>query len=452
MPKLSLVCIAALSLIQVSAQEVDYNDVGVVVNSNSATSMQIGAYFMEARNIPANRLIVIEADTTVNIDPIAFQPIRDQIEAHLDLHELVDSLNYLVTTKGVPLRLDNGSCDAQGQFSRCSSFDTELALILGPHASAIVAQGSVPNPFAGSSIKQQRATSGIYLVTRLSAPTVDDVIALIDRSGPGIAVDTSNVLLVGDVNNTDTMPGVQQTLNNLMGMAITPLSDAGWNTLVDLSDNRLDSLENVLVYIGMNYPDIDWHPTVEWANGAIAIEWHFATALDQDLSGTALGEQRIAKHIEGGATAALGAVGQIFATPWAYTTNLLDRYLDTTFNFNAAEAIYAFIPSLSWTYQAVGDPKTSITFVRSTSIAEYDTGATMVAYPNPATGLVTLSAQEQFHVERITDMLGREVSFTTGPASETITIDLTTQAEGLYLVQCISATGARMHSRVIVQR
>ncbi len=430
----------------------DYRDVGVVVNSNSVASMQIGTYFMAARNIPANRLIVIEADTAINIEPIAFPPIREQIEDHIELHQLTDSLNYLVTTKGVPLRLDNGTCDDQQQFSRCSSFDTELALILGPYANGIAAQGSVPNPFAGSIIKQRRATSGIYLVTRLTAPTVEDVIALIDRSGPSIAVDTSDVLLVGDVNNSDTMPGVQEALNYMMSATISPFADTGWNTALDLTDVRLDGLENVLVYVGMNSPDIQPHPTFNWASGAIAIEWHSSTALDQDLSGDVIGQQRIAKHIEAGATAALGSVGQLFATPWSNTINLLDRYLDTTYQFNAAEAIYAFVPFLSWTYQAVGDPKTSIVFTSPTAIYDNDRGASISAFPNPSTGLVTLSAGEAFRVERITDMLGRPVTFTSGTASGTITLDLSGQAPGVYLFHCVSRNGARMHARVMVQR
>lgn len=450
--RFSVAVLASAGILQGSAQGVDYRDVGVVVNSNSVASMQIGTYFMAARNIPANRLIVIEADTTVNIDPIAFSPIREQIEAHIELHQLTDSLNYLVTTKGVPLRLDNGTCDTQNQFSRCSSFDTELSLILGPYANSIAAQGSIVNPFAGSLIKQQRATSGIYLVTRLTAPTVDDVIELIDRSGPSLSVDTSNVLLVGDVNNTDTIPGVQEVLNSMMTSTISPFTAAGWNTALDLTDIRLDDLENVLVYVGMNSPDIDSHPTMNWANGAIAVEWHFSTALDQDLSGETIGEQRIAKHIEAGATAALGSVGRVYASPWGYTFNLLDRYLDTTYQFNVAESIYAFIPFLSWTYQVVGDPKTSVAFVSPTAINDFDKGDSMFAYPNPSDGLVTLSAGEAFRVERITDMLGRPVTFTSRTASGTITLDLSGQAPGVYLFHCVSHSGARIHARVLVQR
>ena len=451
-PRISAAVIAVLSLVQVSAQVVDYNDVGVVVNSNSATSMQIGAYFMAARNIPANRLIVITADTTVNIEPIDFGPIREQIESHLVLHQLVDSLNYLVTTKGVPLRLDNGSCDSQTQFSRCSSFDTDLSLILGPYSSAIAAQGSVNNPFAGSSMKQQRATTGIYLVTRLTAPSIQDVYDLIDRSGPGIAVDTSNVVLVGDLNNLDTMPGVQPFFDGVMNSTMAPFADAGWNTMVDLTDIRLDSVANVLVYLGLNPPDLDWHPTLYWAPGALAMEWHVTNALDQDLSGTSIAQQRIARHIAGGATAALGAVGPLYADPLMGSGTMLERYLDSTFHFNAAEAMYAFIPHLSWTYQAVGDPKTSIVLTSATAVPERVADGTMTAYPNPSNGLFTLSSYDQFIVERITDMLGRAIPFAPGTLSNRITVDLGSRPEGVYVIQCSSRTGARFNTRVIVQR
>jgi uncharacterized protein (TIGR03790 family) len=452
MSRIFTTVIAGLSLSYASAQLVDYNDVGVVVNSNSATSMQIGAYFMAARNIPANRLIVIDADTTANIDPIAFAPIRGQIEAHLELHQLADSLNYMVTTKGVPMRLDNGSCDSQTQISRCSSFDTELALILGPYAGGIVAQGSVPNPFAGSNIKQERATSGIYLVTRLTAPTLDDIFDLIDRSGPGIAADTSNVLLVGDVNNTDTMAGVQEFFDSVMEFVITPLANAGWNTMLDLTDNRLDSMENVLIYMGMNSPDVDWHPTHNWAPGALAMEWHVATALDQDLTGNSINQQRIARHIAGGATAALGAVGPVYGGPLSGTSTMIDRYLDTTFHFNAAEAMYAFIPSLSWTYQAVGDPKTSIVYTSNTSIADTDRSVNVVAYPNPNNGHFIISSSDPLQLYLITDMLGRTIPSASGTWSDRLSIDLSEQPEGIYVLQGSTRNGKRFTTRVVVQR
>ncbi len=75
----------------------------------------------------------------------------------------------------------------------------------------------------------------------------------------------------------------------------------------------------------------------------------------------------------------------------------------------------------------------------------------MFAYPNPSDGLVTLSAGEDFRVERITDMLGKPVTFKSGTASGAITFDLSGHAPGVYLFHCVSRNGDQMHARVMVQ-
>lgn len=442
-------CSAFLSI---SAQSVNYNDVGVIVNANSPTSMQIGAYFMQARNIPANRLITIIADTSINIPPIDFLPIQAQVEAHLQTYQLVDSLNYLVTTKGVPLRLDNGGC-AELIGSRCSSLDTELALILGPLANGIVAQGLVLNPFAGSVVNHQRSTHGIYLVSRLSAPTLNDVIALIDRSGSGIGLDTTAALLVGDLNVTDTTSGVQGFFEASLQNVMAPFTNDGWNTLMDYGDDRLDDLEHVLTYMGMNYPDVDWHPSITWTPGAIAVEWHMETALDQSLSGVSIAQQRIARHMTSGATVALGSVGILYANPWFQSGAIMQRYLDPTLQFNAAEAIYAFIPHLSWNYQMIGDPKTSIILIGPSSVEASAPIPSLSIHPNPSSGYITISSPGiPFKVDLVTDVFGRTVSEPGTMLGESHSLDLSHLPPGTYLVQSSTMNGQRrLCSRVVVQ-
>jgi hypothetical protein len=55
------------------AQAVNYNDVGVIVNLNSWTSMQIGSHFKNARNIPDQNMIYVSVPTTEVINDAEFE-------------------------------------------------------------------------------------------------------------------------------------------------------------------------------------------------------------------------------------------------------------------------------------------------------------------------------------------------------------------------------------------
>ena len=112
---------------------VSYNDVAVVVNMHSSASQAIGSYFQMHRGIPATNMIYVYVDTTEEIDSTMFNVLRSQVEDQLILNNIRDSINYLVTTKGVPLKVNRGSTYSQS--SPSSSVESELMLILGAYSS-----------------------------------------------------------------------------------------------------------------------------------------------------------------------------------------------------------------------------------------------------------------------------------------------------------------------------
>ena len=119
------------------AQTTSYDDVGVIVNVNSPVSMQIASYFQQARNIPSQNMIYVSAPTTEVINDAEFTQLRAQIENYLVSQNLQDSLNYLVTTKGVPLKRNSIDCVVNAGNGDCGSVDAELSLILGIHQNQI---------------------------------------------------------------------------------------------------------------------------------------------------------------------------------------------------------------------------------------------------------------------------------------------------------------------------
>ena len=102
----------------------DYSDVGVLINNLSEESRTIGWAYVAARNISLDRVFIFDASGTPTGETIN----RNQFDTYfaspfLEMlqNRSSNGLNYLVTTKGVPLRVSGGNNKA--------SFDQELSLI-----------------------------------------------------------------------------------------------------------------------------------------------------------------------------------------------------------------------------------------------------------------------------------------------------------------------------------
>lgn len=435
------------------AQTITYDDVAVIVNSNSAGSVQIGNYFMAARNIPANRLITIDAPVTTSITQTQFEPLRAAIEEHLIQNELVDSINYIVTTMGVPVRLDNGTCDTLYQFSKCSSFDTDIALILGPYSTSIAANGYIANPYYNSTQHHTKSATGLYLVTRLAGPSVEAVLDLIDRSGPGLVVDPTDALMVADMNNPDTSAGVQAFWNAMVEFVVEPAADLGLDVVIDSTDQFLDGFDNVIGYTSLTSFTEPWLPNFTWAPGAIAVEWYSYSALHYDTPGIQPGFDRLSDWIGLGATAAVGTVNFTYASPWNATHITFDRYLDTSYHFNAAESMYVGISWLSWIYEAIGDPKTSFTWDQFADMPPVNLSEEeLIVFPNPSDGQFMMRMPVgRLRNLRILDGLGREVPADTRMFEGGVDIDLRDAAAGLYTVKATTSAGSEVVGRIVLQ-
>jgi uncharacterized protein (TIGR03790 family) len=132
-----------------NSQTTNYNDVAVIINLNSEISQTIGNHFKTERNIPSQNLIFVDAPTSEVIDSTQFVLIKTQIENYLINNNLKDSINYFVTTKGVPLKVGTNCVFDSLPGMSCSSFDSEIGLILGNYTSFIGKSGHLTNPYYG---------------------------------------------------------------------------------------------------------------------------------------------------------------------------------------------------------------------------------------------------------------------------------------------------------------
>lgn len=334
-----------------------YDDVAVIVNLNSPASVAIGEYFRVQRNIPAANMIYVNTDTSEEIDATRFNALRTQVEQQLVANNLVNTVNYLVTTKGMPLKVNRGNIGTMS--SPSSSVESDFTLLLGPNSGSIGASGYVISPYFYSTAHFSRAAFGIFLVTRLDGYTTQEVFDLINRSGPNVSVpQTARVVLDQDPIWYDL-----RYLNEFMATARDTLVARNRTVELDTTTTYLTYRTNVLGYVSWGSND---HNAAQYSQYAIPHNTYVPGALAETFVSTSgrsfvnppsYGQSLIADLVHEGVSCVKGYVYEPYSLAMARANVLFDRY---TAGFNMAESFYAASIFLSWMDVVVGDPKTSL--------------------------------------------------------------------------------------------
>ena len=234
----------------------DYSDVGVLINNLSEESRTIGWAFVAARNISLDRVFLFNASGT----PTGETVNRNQFNTYfaypflemLQNRSTLSELNYLVTTKGIPLRVSGGNDKA--------SFDQELALLGGAYNSSVGTNywGTHDyGPLAGKAMEPfKRNKYGFFLVTRLTGYTVDTALELIERANQSLGQRGTFVLdLATNRNNSgykfwnDDLYAANTTLNQSMGLPVH----------FDEETEFLTNISNVMGYASWGSNDGNWN-------------------------------------------------------------------------------------------------------------------------------------------------------------------------------------------------
>src|SRR5208283_2817766 len=205
LPTVSLLAILAAACVPtLDAQSADA--VLLVVNREVRDSRAVADYYAKRRAVPASHVCLLDTTPQETIDWHTYTTqIETPVGECLKRERLVERVLYIVTTMGVPLRIDGigGSIEKSEQ----SSVDSELTLLYAKlHGNRFDRAGVVPNPFFGKRDRPfQHSQFPIYLVTRLAANDWTDVKAMIDRSlsarNRGMFVIDTSSPANGDGNN-----------------------------------------------------------------------------------------------------------------------------------------------------------------------------------------------------------------------------------------------------------
>ncbi len=330
--------------------KIHYDDVMVVVNENSTISTTIGDYFAAARGIPEERICNITVQTGQTINRAQFNQLKAQVKLYMAQNNLTDKINYIVTTKGVPLRVSGGSQDR-------ASLDAELTMINGPMEGQIGSSGWSNNPYAGANEPFSRAKYGIYLVTRLTGYNLTHALGLINNAT--ISYGTRGLFVLDVDPGRDGSPGYK-IANDWMRAAAPILEEKGFDVLLNENNTYVTKQENVTGYSSWGSNDGHDHqytdhakPYNTWVPGAIA-ETFVSTGGRSFAWPPSYGQSLIADWINEGVTGIKGYVYEPYLSACCRSQILFDRYTD---GYYLAESFYASSPFVGWMGVICGDPK-----------------------------------------------------------------------------------------------
>ena len=332
----------------------------VVVNRASPQSSEIGQYYLKKRAVPLANLCTVNTPPVETIDRKTYlADIETPLGACLRQKNFVEKILFIVTTNGVPLRVQGGG---DGMRSETASVDSELTLLYQKlHGATIPLAGSVPNPF----FRQRDAPFShpqfpMYLVTRLAAYDMAGMKGLVDRAP--LARNTGKFVI--DLKDLDRTQGNQW----LRAAALLLPKD---RVVLDDSGTILTNQKDVIGYASWGSNDRNRTQRFlhfQWLPGAIATElvstdartftkppdsWRIGSQTDPRTWFAGSPQSMTADYILDGASGASGQVDEPFLTFCPRPDFVLPAYF---YGRTLAESFYSGIPGLSWMNVVVGDP------------------------------------------------------------------------------------------------
>ena len=341
----------------------------VVENQNSARSRQIAEHYLRQRSVPLANLCRIQASTQEVISREEYVRTVDAgVAGCLKSGLLVEQIHYIVLTQGVPLRI-KAAVKGGTMESDAASVDSELVMLYARlHGVPSVIAGPAPNPYYRQHSQPfAHPQFPMYLVTRLAAYTIEQVIRMIDHS---VQAGRDHQLLrrgkvAIDLSFNDDAPG-----NSWLRNAMLKLNEG--QVIFDASPKVLTGLRDIIGYAGWGSNDKARKQRfleLAWLPGSIATEfvstnartfmppppdWALGDWKTKDGWYAGSPQSLTADYLAEGATAATGHVDEPYLQATPHPDELLPAYIKQ--GSNLAEAFYLSIPYVSWMNVCAGDP------------------------------------------------------------------------------------------------
>lgn len=191
----------------------------VIVNQNSANSVELGNYFCERRQVPPEHLLRVNwTGGNVSWTAAEFQTtLLDPLAALLATRQLTNQIDYVVLSMDFPFQTLNGSVVNA----------TTAALFYGLKTDSGPTWAGITNSYAASEqifrqAKPASATGPAFLATMLTAGSLAQAKSLVDQGVNGDAtLPTQSVLLA---RSSDTLRNIRHRLfdNAIFNVQLSP--------------------------------------------------------------------------------------------------------------------------------------------------------------------------------------------------------------------------------------
>lgn len=325
----------------------------VLINRNSPDSVEIGSYYVRRRHIPPANIVFLKIGTENNIRMSDYlsgivAPVRQRLLA------TKNSIDFIVTTKGVPIRLDS-----DGGYS-VDGYLATMNLRIAPIRESVAGLSSVEqskeiqkaqNPYFNKRESFRHAKFNMYLVTRLDGYTAADAKALVDRALAARA--ESGPFLFDMAGNRSS--GDYGAMNHMLEVASQILTHLNFRTILDSSADFLAPKEPLAGYASWGSNDGAYRREIynrlRFKPGALSETFVSTSAFT--FSARKHWQSLIADLIEQGVTGVKGYVSEPYTFALARPHILFERYVA---GYNLAESFYMASPVIRWKDVVIGDP------------------------------------------------------------------------------------------------
>ena len=309
--QLLLFIFLAVSIAGADISYYSYDDVLLVANNNSNVSLDIATYFAAQRNVTNIVYLNCSAEEEINFTQFN-NTILIPIEEYLIGNGLNESINYIVTTKGVPL-IFNLTVEFMGTYD--FSVDSKLALFLGDYSWRMRHLTTTANPYAGKEEIFSSLNNSIYLVTRLTGYNYTDVKNLIDNGNTSNTANNGTFVLDIDPGYDTSSGGSYKYANDYMRSANTMLLSKNYSVEIDETATYLTNRNDLLGYCSWGSNDgsangVTAIPNNTWLPGAI-VETYVSTSARTFTEPATYGQSLIADLIREGVSGVKGYVTEV---------------------------------------------------------------------------------------------------------------------------------------------
>jgi uncharacterized protein (TIGR03790 family) len=311
----------------------------LIENTRSDDSVAIAGYYQLKRRLPRANLVRIDAPVE---EECSLQEFHDRIEvpvkAYLAAHKL--KIDYIVLTKGTPIRTHEGSA---GGFS----VDSLLATMDWPQLTT-----RSPNPYFGRNERFTHARFNLYLVSRLIGYTRADCLRLVDDALAARPAKGPFLIHTGPGHEDDGY----RLVNDGMREAHQILTKRGMASVLDTAARFPGGTVDLAGYFswGSNDGRFDKgaYNSLRFLPGAIA-ETAVSTSARTFDDPRAAGQSLIGDLVAQGVTGCKGYVSEPFADSIARADILFARY---TAGYTLGESFYMASQYIHWKDMVIGDP------------------------------------------------------------------------------------------------